>query len=357
MKIALVTDQHFGVRGDSLEFVEYYRRFYSEVCIPYLLEHNITTVIDLGDTFDRRKYVNLMTLKAARDMWFGELEKHNIVLHTLVGNHTMYYRNTSEVNTLDLLLNSYKNITVYKEPSVTSFDGCDILMMPWIHSGNREKCFDIIANTSAQVLFGHLEIQGIEMHRGMVSHDGYDKSPFDKFDVVASGHYHTKTTTGNIHYLGTAYEMTWIDYDDPKGFHIFDTETREFTRVPNPLKMFHKVWYDDENMALDEVIARDFTNLKDSYVKVIIQNKTNPYWFDLWLGKIYEAKPIEVTIVEDHKNMDTLSDDDIINNAEDTLTILTNYVKVVESKVNKNDLDNLMRSLYNEAINMETDTV
>ena len=77
MKIALITDQHLGARNDNLVFVNYFKKFYDEIFFPYLVENNIKTVIDLGDTFDRRKYVNFNTLHYAKDMWLEPLRKRN----------------------------------------------------------------------------------------------------------------------------------------------------------------------------------------------------------------------------------------------------------------------------------------
>jgi DNA repair exonuclease SbcCD nuclease subunit len=48
---------------------------------------------------------------------------------------------------------------------------------------------------------------------------------FLKFELVMSGHFHTKSQKGNITYLGNTYQMYWNDYADQRGFHIFDTDT------------------------------------------------------------------------------------------------------------------------------------
>ena len=61
MKIALLTDTHFGARNDSPAFSKYFFKFYDEVFFPYLKENNITTLIHLGDIVDRRKFINFKT--------------------------------------------------------------------------------------------------------------------------------------------------------------------------------------------------------------------------------------------------------------------------------------------------------
>jgi hypothetical protein len=57
--------------------------------------------------------------------------------------------------------------------------------------------------------------------------------------------------------------------------------------------------------------------------------------------------------VEDHLNLNLEDDEDIVNEAEDTLTILSKYVDQLDIKADKSRLDNLLRSLYNEALSME----
>ena len=44
MKVALVTDTHFGARSDSLAFDGYFAKFYDEVFFPYLVENDIKTL-------------------------------------------------------------------------------------------------------------------------------------------------------------------------------------------------------------------------------------------------------------------------------------------------------------------------
>jgi len=352
MKIALVTDLHFGARNDSMKVAQHQKKFYDEVFFPYLKEHNIKEIIDLGDTFDRRKYISFTSLKAAKAMFFDPLKENNIKTHMIVGNHDTVYKNTNELNSVYLLLQEYNNIIEYENPTDIEIDGCKILMLPWINAGNHQETMDMIKMTKSQVCFSHLELKGFEFMRGHIMHEGMDHTIFDKFDLVCSGHYHHKSTEGNINYLGCPYEMTWQDYQDEKGFHIFDTETRELTRVVNPFNMFHKVWYDDTNMSFDDAAKIDFEQYRDSFVKVIITNKTNPYLFDSFVERLEQINPINLQIVEDHLNLDLEDDEDIIDEAEDTLTILDKYVDGLDISSDKMKVKKLMRKLYDEALSI-----
>ena len=118
MKVAIITDQHFGARNDSIQFLDYYEKFYTETFFPKLLEQNIRTVLILGDTFDRRKYINFYTFKKAKEMFFNRLFVAGIQVYMLAGNHDTYFKNTNEVNSINLLLQEYTNIEVIDTPQI-----------------------------------------------------------------------------------------------------------------------------------------------------------------------------------------------------------------------------------------------
>ena len=348
-----MTDTHYGARNDNIKVAEHQKRFYDEVFFPYLIKNNITDIIHLGDVFDRRKYISFTSLRAAKEMFFQPTWEHRLNVHMLVGNHDSVYRNTLELNSVNLLCKEYPNITEYCSPeTLTLSDGTPILMVPWICKDNEGELTEEMSITPAQIVMGHLELSGFQMNKGFVVQEGFDHRMFSAFDMVCTGHYHHKSSDGNIHYLGAPYEMTWMDHDDERGFHIFDTETRELTRVVNPLKLFHKIWYDDTNMQFDDLVKKDFSYCKDSFIKVIISNKTNPYMFDTFVSKIEEHGPINMQVVEDHLNLDLDDDEDIIDEAEDTLTILNGYVEGLEITADKEKVKTVMRTLYDEAMSV-----
>ena len=352
MKLALITDTHWGVRNDQVAFLDNNKKFLDEVFFRYLDTHSINTVVHLGDLVDRRKYLNINTARRLRSDFIAPLHARNIRAHLIIGNHDTYYKNTNSVNSIREF---YENdFIIHEEATTVTFDDTPILFMPWICDDNREHALDSIRNTNAQICMGHLELAGFEMYRGSPVSHGDDRSLFNRFDLVCSGHYHHRSTSGNIHYLGSHAEFTWSDYDDPKGFHILDTETRELSFIENPYRMFRKMWYNDKDTTTEELLDRDWDKYTGSYVKLIVSNKDNPFNFDLFTSKLYETLPIEVTIVEDHRNMDIIDEAELLDETEDTLTILSRYISTIESNVDNNDLDKLMRSLYTEALHMET---
>lgn len=354
MKVAILGDTHFGSRNDHQAFHDYFEKFYNDVFFPTLKERGINQIIQLGDLFDRRKYVNFYTLKRSKEYFFDKLLYNDIYMHVFVGNHDTYFKNTNEVNSPELLLQDYRrNVSVYSEPSDVWLEQLKVTLLPWVCSGNYEQCMHHIERTDAQILFGHLELAGFEMHRGAVNDHGMDVKPFDKFDMVISGHYHHKSSKGNIHYTGTPYEMTWSDYNDPKGFHIFDTETRELEFIQNPYNMFQKWFYNDESLTLEEINNLPFEKAKDSFVKIVVKNKNNPYWFDMYVNKFEKAGALDIQVVDDNLNLQLEDDESIIDEAEDTLTILKNYASQVSTTVDTGELNKFLSDLYAEALTVE----
>jgi DNA repair exonuclease SbcCD nuclease subunit len=307
----------------------------------------------MGDLFDRRKFINFNSLYLSRKYFFDKLKEHNIQLYALVGNHDVAFKNTLEVNSPNLLLNEYENVFLIEKFHTENFDGVDIDIVPWLCADNEEEIFQKIKNSKSQICFGHFEIDGFEMDRGNVHQGGLDRKTLSKYDIVLSGHFHHKSSSDNVTYVGTPYEMTWSDFDDPKGFHIFDTNNRELQFVKNTFVMFNKIVYDDAQTDFEFWKKYDYNKLKDSYVKVIVLNKQNPFLFEHVLDNLYKIGLSDLSIVEDFSENIMGDDSDIIDQAEDTMTILSKYIDNLEIDIESDKLKILMRELYIEALNTE----
>ena len=149
MRIAIITDQHFGARKNSKLFHDYFLRFYNDVFFPTLEAEGITTIVDMGDTFDSRKGIAFSALSWAKNNYYDKLKDYTI--HTIVGNHTAYYKNTNEVNAIDLLLREYKNVKIYSDPTEIKIDNLGILLVPWICEENKEKTFKMLEKVNVML--------------------------------------------------------------------------------------------------------------------------------------------------------------------------------------------------------------
>jgi DNA repair exonuclease SbcCD nuclease subunit len=356
-KIALITDTHWGVRNDSPVFLDYFKKSIDEFFLPYLEKHNIQHCIHLGDLVDRRKYININTAHRLNTDFLKPLNRTGIKTHIIAGNHDEYYKDTYEVNVLrELVAGKYHNIDIYSVPTNITIDGTDLLLLPWITPDNEEYAINAIKTTKAQICLAHLDLAGFEMYKGMVSDHGTDISLFDGFDRVVTGHYHHRSTHGNITYMGAFTEHIWSDYNDPRGFAILDTETRILDFVDNPFGVFAMVGYDDVKYPdiIDKINSTDYSYLKDRYVRVVCANKTNPYAFDLLLDKLYKEMPVDISIIEDISAFTDNDPDGEIDQAQDTVTILDGYINSLTLPVENDRIRQYMHNVYQEAIALES---
>ena len=339
MKVAIITDQHFGSHKGSQVYLDYYSEFYENIFFPWLKRNKITTLLDLGDTFDNRKSIDFVTLNWARK-YYDTLRAMDITVHTLVGNHTAYYKNTNELNTLALLLQDYDNVYCYDDAIDLDIGGTSILFVPWICAENYDKSLKTIRNSTSKVAMGHLELSGYLARPGFVYEHGMDAGIFSHFDLVLSGHFHHKSSKGNIKYLGNPYQIYWNDYGDPRGFHSFDTETFKLKFIKYPYEIFSKVYWNDDT----EIESK---NYKGQYVKVIVEQKTNYARFEHMINSLYDEGALDVSVIEKVGVFEDPEANDV--DVKDTLTQLDEYLDDVEVNVDKTALKSLMKSLYIES--------
>ena len=347
MKIAIITDQHFGARKNSKLFHDYFLKFYEDIFFPTLIKEGITTIIDMGDTFDSRKGVDFVSLEWAKNNYYDKLEELGITVHTIVGNHTAYYKNTNQLSGVNLFLREYDNVKIYSEAEEVKLDKTKFLFVPWINSENEEKTLQLIDDSDSPCVMGHLELNGFMATRGHFMEHGMDSNVFDKFDKVYSGHYHMRSNKDNIFYLGNPYEMYWNDVNDrDRGFHLFDTDTLEHKPVNNPYQLFHNLYYEDTPHQM-----LDITKYDQKILKVIVRKKSDPKQFEKYIDKLYSSNLAELKIVE---NFDFTEGEEFeADESEDTISLLNRYIQESEVDLDKSVITEILQDVYREACEVE----
>jgi len=344
MKIAIITDTHYGARKGADYIHSYFKNFYDNIFFPYLEKNNIDTIIHMGDVFDSRKSIDYQSLEWSKRVVFEPLKKYKV--HAITGNHDAYYKNTNKVNSPELLLKDYDNIITYSKPTEINIGGLDILLLPWINSENFEESKEFIDNSKSKIAMGHLEINGFKATRGHMMEDGMDVSIFSKFEKVYSGHFHTRSTDGKIYYLGNPYEMYWNDVNDKRGFHIFDTETLIHTPIDNPYKLFYNIYYEDTPHQ-----TFDSTEYTNKLVKVIVRKKTNTKQFEKFIDKLYSSNVQDLKIIENFVFQENENFE--IDEEENTLSILNRYIDESEFEYDKNIIKGIFQDLYRQACEVD----
>ena len=162
MKVALITDTHYGFKKGNQDYHDYFLKFYNEVFFPTLKKKKIKHVIHLGDVFDIRRNIDFWSLDWARKNIFNPLQDMGVTVDMMVGNHDSFYKNTLEINSLECLLQEYANLRVYTGPSEVTVGGRKMVYLPWICDQNEEQTVNLMKETEAEVVLGHLEMEGFK---------------------------------------------------------------------------------------------------------------------------------------------------------------------------------------------------
>lgn len=340
-KIVLLGDLHFGARGDSEAFSEYFFQFFDEVFFPYLIKNKIKTVFQFGDIVERRKFINIKTMKSIRERFLPKFKEHNINLVLFLGNHDTYHKNTNEVNALNVLFSGYDNVRVIEEPIAIEIGKKSIDIIPWINRDNYDDTMAFVERSTSDYAFGHFEFTGFDFQVGIAAPGGMSIKPFKQYKHVWSGHYHHHSTKSNITYIGTPYEITWADYNDDKVFMVLDVDTGKTESILNVYRMFHKIKYETGSKVLGDY--------KNQIIKVYT-NENRDAKFDDFIDTLNGMNPQNVTVIDSS----AFNKDDILNEqieVEDTLTVTLRCIEKVED-VDPVKMKKLVTEIYNEAINL-----
>lgn len=357
MKIMLLGDSHFGARSDNAVVLDHFVSFYQNHFFPAIEKHKPDIILQLGDLLDRRKFANFATLSRVRKDFITPITDHfKIPLWVLVGNHDTYYKNTLEVNGIRQSFGDFiadGRMRLFDKPEETAAG----LIIPWICEDNRDEVYKKVAESKSSLCFGHFELTGYDMYRGMPCEHGDDSKFLRKFDHVYSGHFHTRSRKGNICYVGTPYDIIWSDASDPKFFVMVDTESglaNSETWFENPSKLHHKILLDSSKTALvrSQIGSTNYADLKDKFVKLVILNGDRPDIIEAVTKAIRAVEPISFTIV-DSTSTDTLDVQAFEKiSHKDPLTALLDEIdlKFAADTAKASRLKLMASSLYTEAL-------
>lgn len=338
-KIAILGDTHIGARNDDLNVYQNMKEFFRDTFFPTLSGRGIQHVIHMGDVFDRRKFLNTEIFHKARTDIFEPLNRYNV--HVVLGNHDCVKTSTNFPNT-SVFLEDYTNIVYVERPQHIDIDGFQPLIVPWINKENHDETMEVIKKSRAMFVFGHLELNGFEFHAGSVCKHGISPSIFKKFAKVYSGHFHKKSESDIINYVGTPYQTTWIEFTERKGFHIFDTETHEMEFIENPNNLF---------VEIDDEWDYDKNPLTGKYVRVVVsEEKSKSPQFDLLKSKIEDQGCIKLStkIIEKVELKEEVQINDEAVDDMNIISISNEYIDKLEY-TRKDDLKKLLSTLHRMA--------
>jgi len=343
MKIGIVGDLHIGIQENNFNFIDYQTESLKWVYKTFK-EQGIKHIIFLGDIFDKRKHITFKTLKLLNET-FGDPDFEH---YCIAGNHDCYYKDTNEINSLDLLLEDFAYVKkVTQEPETINIGGTNFIFIPWINKSNYESTLKKIRDTKAKVAIAHLDLSGFELIRGIVStHDSLDVKYLDKFDHVFTGHYHNMSENGNITYLGSLCEQTWNDVNESKYIGIYDTKSEEINYITNPYSIYKILRIKDDN--IDDHNLEDFRNKN---LKIYLYTNRN-IKIEKFINKIIEVA-YNVNVI-DEQVMNVGSDLEIDTTNISILSLWQNYIKELDlGKRDKNHINRIFEDTYTKVTSGE----
>jgi DNA repair exonuclease SbcCD nuclease subunit len=353
-KIALISDIHFGVKSNSETFIEIIENFFLKTLKKVLEDRNITDVRILGDLFDNRNTLNIRTINSVLRVfkWYHK-NMPQVKWKILLGNHDIYYHNRLDINSLEIL-NEFPNIEVISKVSCETLNNVKIITFPWLIEGSEADIkFKEINNSSEKydLCLGHFEINGFEVASGILHEGGVDSGKFKNYNKVISGHFHLRRSNGHIQYLGCPYPITWSDYGDIKGIHVYDTNTKTVEFIENSdSPTFIRV--DIEDLNDDSKLEK----IKNNFVRMIVNKKYDDDAIIKGLSKLESIMPkkldVENNFVESFDG-ELISSDIDLSTLNNPLVFLSEYIKNIQLsdyKFEKNNFIKYITDLYNNAI-------
>jgi len=220
-KIAMPGDIHFGY-ANRLEDIAWACR----VLNAYCEDHDINTVINLGDLTHDRKSIDLDVYCTVHDV-LAEAKRADIRWYTFLGNHDMFMKYSWEVNSAKPLSGV---ITVIDDVKLLKLDDRRFWVIPFIHfEKSYMRVLDKVQGMAEEgdSLLTHIGVRGSTLNTCFMIKDwSYVTFENTKFNKVYTGHFHTHQQVGNnVWYPGSIIPFKHDEGDVPHGFLVYDTET------------------------------------------------------------------------------------------------------------------------------------
>jgi DNA repair exonuclease SbcCD nuclease subunit len=323
MKSVLVTDTHLGFKNSMKKWLDLTVLLFKEIC-DYCISNNLKSIIHLGDFFDNRYSLNVLTIKTALNI-IDLLKENGIHIYIIKGNHDQYYKNDLTTHSL-IVFNEHDNVTIIDTP----FESTHEVLSPW----------GIVPKSDKKILLGHYEVNGGLMNESgnLMQNGSLNVSDFKEFDKVYSGHFHSNSKNGNIHYIGSAFAFNFGDVNATRGYyHYEDGKIVKFIEFKDAPK-FQLVKSDS---VFDERITNNICKLV--FTESLTQAKSNEI-----VEAVKAFNPLELYVDFDVKEEYNENEAPFIGTNEEVLFHYIENVYQLKSGLNKNTLKKTIASLIGD---------
>lgn len=260
-RIWFITDTHLGVRNNSNEWIDYIREYFFDWFFPMVRKNYQPgdVLFHLGDFFDSRQSLNLKVLNLGIEIAEELSDIFKDGVYIIVGNHDIWGKTSNDVNSLKSI-KWIPGINILEEPETMQILDKKFLLMPWRKDHEAESQF-LEQSDPHDVLCCHADIRGLKFNRYTSVETGSSMNEFEKFKRVYSGHIHYAQKAGNIRMLGSPYELTRSDMDNPKGITLLNVADLKETYFLNDFSpKFKRLYFNDILDSTPEDLEEVFRN-------------------------------------------------------------------------------------------------
>lgn len=287
-KVLLIGDTHNGANGNNARLLQQNVDLYDRLR-KIIKAHNIDFCVDLGDFFDDREKIDVKTLGVVRNKMLKDLP---VPFYFIVGNHNLYYKNSTLVNNLTETIGDLPNVIIVDQ--FKEVGGIDLI--PWITPSNAEYITELVRTSTNKWCAGHFEFNGFPFDKSRIA-DVKEKisvNTFYHYIAVFSGHYHIASHKGNIKYIGTPVQLTWIDADVEKKVVILNTDTGEQRELLSSDSLYHQYTLDENGNGLEDIRKEEIYTKR---VKVHYHVDTPKEKINNWQAILKSFEPDQLSFI------------------------------------------------------------
>ena len=328
-KFILISDIHFGVRSDSIEWIDNIKDYFYNFFIPNvkrISENDKTAIIIAGDVFENRQKLDISIMFLAQTIFNDILNINNdIKIYCITGNHDLYRKKKIEnekIITSISCINHPRFILITEPTKATLLNNNNILFVPWIGDSKREN--EILkSNNDIDLVIMHADINGGMYDNGRQIINGVNPN-LTRAKKIYSGHIHKRQESKKRTYIGTPFQTKRSDIGNEKGLYILTLTDKSFTEqfiINDYSPKFLRLKIEDIiNLKLDEFI----NIINNNYVDIIVKSQHLKYFS---LSKLMDLikdcnyKKIEVIVDKTDKDMHVVE-----SNYDNNISI-DNYIR------------------------------
>lgn len=324
--IGIVSDLHLGVHSNSSQWhtiaINWAKWLASE-----FKRHNIEDIMFCGDWHHNRSEISVSTLQISADI-LDIFKDFNLI--AITGNHDVYYKHRTDVNSLSIF-KTRNNVTVVDKPLTFKSYNKVITLCPW----NT----DIKDIPKSDIIFGHFEIETFKMNAHKVCEDGIKvKDLLQRSNLIISGHFHLrhekKFGKGTILYVGNPFQMDFGDAGNQKGYYLLDINTQEYTFHDNTVSPLYIKLNLSDLVAYGTITAEIRHFIKNNIVKLKIDRNISQEDLTILTTKLNQLKPQQLSTDYD------ICYNKISSNTADKDLSGIDIAQAMEEFINLLDIDN-----------------